>query len=75
MATKEELEKQEQDWNGVNKYLADEARGKLKDKSYDKPFDYYKAKTVKELKAIAKGIGIPKYYDLNEDELIKSIMK
>lgn len=33
-----------------------------------------KKRTVKDLKIIAKMNGISKYYDMNEDELIKSIL-
>ena len=38
-------------------------------------FEQYKDKTMKELKVIGKALGIPKYYDLKEDYLIKAIME
>jgi hypothetical protein len=87
MVTKDELKHQAESWKGYNKYLYDEARGKLKDKDYEvekppknvkKPLPtrkYYKDKTVKELRVIAKSRGIPNYYKLKEDELIDHIMK
>lgn len=83
MATKEELEEQLKTWDGVNKYLADDARGKLKDKNYEdyvkpkpkKSFNYYKEMTVKELRKIAKRMGIKGYSAYNEDGLIERIME
>ena len=81
MASKEYLEEQVRAWDGVNKYLADDARGLLKDGIYDKPkdskkdYNYYKRKTVKELRVIAKKLEVHNYYKLREDEIIKQIMK
>jgi len=43
-------------------------------KKVKKDYSYYEAKTVVELKKIAKKLGIPKYYDKNERPLIMSIM-
>ena len=37
--------------------------------------DFYKALTVKELKLIAKELGIKRTYLMNEDKIIKEILK
>lgn len=88
MATKEELEAEIKAWEGKNKYLVERARDRIEKGEYDKPkrklgvpsmvkrsAEYYKRKTVEELKKIAKKRGIPKYYDLRESQLIKKIME
>ena len=79
MVTKKELEDEIDAWKGVNSYLHDEALKKLRFGQYDKPkevidFDFYKAKTMKELRAIARSKGI-RYYGLKEDMLINKIMR
>ena len=88
MQTKQELIDEANGWKGKNKYLFQLANDKLKrgDYSDNKPtktleskvskeFKDYKNMTVIELKKIAKKLGISKYYNLKEDELIKEIRK
>jgi len=89
METKEDIEETIRAYpNKLNKYIHQEARNKLsnlKEEKIDIKFnkvdikdtDEYKdlkSKTVKELKLIARSKSIVKYYDMNEDELIKSIL-
>ena len=38
-------------------------------------FEQYKDKNMRELKVIGKDLGIPKYYELKEDYLIKAIIE
>ncbi len=70
---------EEEAWRDINPILYKQARNKIMELGRKKEsklvFNDYKKKTVKELKDIAKGLNIPKYYDLNEDDLIRGIMK
>lgn len=82
MKTKEELESQRDDWAGKNIYLWDEARGKIKDKQYIKKkevklptFDFYKKKTMKQLRNIAKRRKLKGYSAWHEDSLIEKLME
>lgn len=70
----------------LNKYIVKNAKRELKKYPGVKvnkvpnlvnmtTFKQYKAMTVKELKDIAKKLGVHKYYDLKEDDLINEIMK
>ncbi|KKK67249.1 hypothetical protein LCGC14_2955980 [marine sediment metagenome] len=89
MSRKEQLERDIEDYSSnpsYNKYIVERAKRELSElkgevvepKVEAKPdltFEQYKSKTVTELRVIAKKLLVPVYYKLNEDVLIKEIMK
>ncbi len=75
------LEWEREGWRGKNKYIFKKInwaikllKSKLKEPE-KLTFAQYKDMTVIELKEIAKGLSIPKYYNLKEDALIGAIME
>ena len=74
-----ELKEEIEAWRGLNKYIVKRAKRDLRDLNNSRTtnayFSEYKSKNMEELNSIAKKLGVPQYYDLKEENLIKEIMK